>query len=268
MKVRTPCWRARADAAGRRRGPTRTISESRWSEHRGAENTTSPDAPQRSSPARSPRAGSRRRREPPNAVLASRGALRAVRDVSSGDVPAGARARRSPDEPRGSPPTPYQRKQTPLCVWRVVEARPRVEEWGAAFFSTGLGFASTSRFGLTENGLRAHRRESRPNGKSKGRFDRVGIFVYYPSSPITKRARRLAISSPRSQNFPSQRGYRPRRRKTLASVSASNRTARSPPRTARCRPSCHRRHPGKSRRRHVRRPPPPCPSSSPHPPRA
>jgi len=55
--------------------------------------------------------------------------LRAVRDVPSGDVPAGARARRSPDEPRGSPPTPYQRKQTPLCVWRVVEARPRVEEW-------------------------------------------------------------------------------------------------------------------------------------------
>ena len=72
--------------------------------------------------------------------------LRAVRDVPSGDVPAGARARRSPDEPRGSPPTPYQRKQTPLCVCRVVEARPRVEEWRDARFCTGLGFVGDVAF--------------------------------------------------------------------------------------------------------------------------
>ncbi len=133
--------RARADG---RRGVSREARPAfrrapRWNERCVATNAASPDVPPRSSPAMSPRAGSRRRREPASAMLASRETWR-VRDVPSGDVPAGARARRSPDEPRGSPPTPYQRKQTPLCVWRVVEARPRVDEWRADVRVEVLGF--------------------------------------------------------------------------------------------------------------------------------
>ena len=43
--------------------------------------------------------------------------------------PAGARAHRSPDEPRGSPPTPYQRKQTPSCVRVGSTGTLRGDEW-------------------------------------------------------------------------------------------------------------------------------------------
>ena len=123
----TRCGRARANAAGRRARADPRETRVAMERGRGPENAASPDVPRRSSPARSPRAardvdGNRRAR------CSRLACLRAVRDAS-GDVPAGARARRSPDEPRGSPPTPYQRKRTPLCVWRVVEARPRVEEW-------------------------------------------------------------------------------------------------------------------------------------------
>ena len=54
------------------RGPTRARRAQRWNERCVATNAASPDVPPRSSPARSPRAGSRRRREPASAMLASR----------------------------------------------------------------------------------------------------------------------------------------------------------------------------------------------------
>ena len=106
-----------------------TPSRPRWS--RAARRASLPQVARVAS-RRAPAANRRRSRK----TKMRDGKRRSGRTRPTGCVhsPAGARAHRSPDEPRGSPPTPYQRKQTPSCVRVGSTGTLRGDEWrGGAF---------------------------------------------------------------------------------------------------------------------------------------